>query len=147
MKCFFDLEETIITEFDNPLVINIEKVKLLQDKLELPENISIFSFAIWDDNDRDRFNHIIKPMIESSFNFIVEDIPTIDEIIAVIKTKWPTILCREDFFEFFDKERAFIEFMRLTHPDESSMLIDDRVSDITFTFNNTTIKTVNINNI
>lgn len=146
MKFFFDLEETLITEFDNPVIINREKVK----NLWVPPKVGIFSFAIWNETDRIQFTNFMKPMLEDVFEFVITEVPTMDEITKLIKTKWIAIQDRDDVFDFFDKERAFIEYCRLMYPNDNCILIDDRVDNITLRnglVTGTEIKTININDV
>jgi hypothetical protein len=137
---FFDLEETIISEFDNPRLINIKKV----NDMEYPLEVGVFSFAIWNERDRIQFSNYIQPMIEDAFGFKVITVPTMDEITSVVKQKWIAIEDRDDLFDFFDKERAFVEYCRIMFPGENCTLVDDRVPNMSIHENNTIIQTINI---
>ena len=146
MKFFFDLEETLITEFDNPVIMNKDKVK----QCWFPPEVGIFSFAMWNETDRIYFTNTIKPLLEDVFGFVITEAPTIDEITEVLKTKWIAIQDRGDIFDFFDKERAFIEYCRLMYPEQACTLIDDRVHNTCFRNGLVTgveIKTININDV
>lgn len=149
MILFFDLEETLITDFDNPQIINVQKVKDFLKTWDISK-VNIFSFAIWDKQDRDYFNSVIKPMLEDAFGFKVNEVPTMDEITEYLKKKWTAIQGRDDLFDFFDKERAFIDFSRIKFPYNDTMLVDDRVSNITVKnglVTGTKIITINVNDI
>jgi len=144
MKYFFDLEETLITDFDNPRIINRDKVKYLN----YPVEVGVFSFAIWNEMDRIRFNSQIKPMIEDTFNVIVTEAPTMDEMVEVLKEKWTAIDDRDDIFDFFGKERTFVEYCRLMYPGEPCTLVDDQVPNAVYREGLVTgpeITTININ--
>ena len=148
MKLFFDLEDTLITTFDNPRIINTSKI--IKFNSDLPVEVGIFSFAIWNETHRLHFNSYIKPMIEDAFNIIVIDVPTMDEMVTALKTKWVVIEDIYDLFDFFDKERAFIEYCQIMFPEQSCILVDDRVNNVLYTIGTdikTEIRTVNVNDL
>lgn len=130
---WLDLEMTIIDAFDKlPCIVNEEKIFNFLKTIE-HDRIGIFSFAIWSDEDRNRFNHLIKPFLEHHFNIVIDPtlIPTKPELFESIRKhtrKTGLIMDFNDFNDFWDKQLAFMDWIKIEHTGHN-ILIDDMVED------------------
>lgn len=143
MKTFWlDLEETVIKSWDEPFLINIQKIKDLIVQTEC-QNFGIFSFAIWDDNDKKfALTHFV-PMIEDTFGIKISEIPTKIELFKSIKMSKNKQFDFDDFNDFWNKENAFVDWIRATHTG-THILIDDMVEDCEMCFHGCNIKMIKI---
>ena len=134
---WFDLEATIIDSWDNPFIIN--EAKIFDVLKDFPhDEIGIFSFAIWDDKDREIFNSQIKPRIEETFGIKIAHVPTKQEMFQAIKKNHKCQFSFEDFFDFWGKENGFSDWIRATNTG-THILIDDMVEDCGMHFKNCNI--------
>lgn len=127
---WFDLEKTIVEEWEKPFIINEGKIREIIEKIDV-RSISIFSFAVYNEKDIATFNRIIKPNIEKTFNVTIENIPTYQDILNTIKNGYKgTHFDEEDFHAFWTKGRAFIDYIRFsTFNKGSHILFDDMVDN------------------
>lgn len=79
MNIFFDLEETLILSWTNHYLCNRNKIIKFLDFYDIKE-IHIFSFAIWNDDDKQYFNTEIKPFIEDSYKVCILSAPSVQEM-------------------------------------------------------------------
>ena len=131
---WFDLEQTLIESWDKPIIINQEKIVNFFKEFPCDE-IGIFSFAIWDDKDREVFEFQIKPRIEETFGIKISHVPTKQELFHAIKKNHKCQFSFEDFHDFWDKEKGFVDWIRATNSG-THILIDDMVEDCEMKFKN-----------
>ena len=141
---WFDLEATMIESWDKPFIINQEKIVNVLKEFPCDE-IGIFSFAIWDDKDRDTFNFKFKANIESTFGIKISHVPTKQELFQAIKKNHKCQFTFDDFFDFWGKENGFSDWVRATQTG-THILIDDMVEDCEMKFKNCHIIMKNILN-
>lgn len=116
---FLDLEDTVITPvlngWFNTHVINVEKVKAFIDEFK-PDQVHLFSFAIWNEFERNAFNLGTRPMLEKCLGVTLQGIPTVDtEIIPAACKVMGLSADTVDFQEmsnFWGKHEAFRLNMR-----------------------------------
>ena len=131
-KFFFDLEETLITNWHDPLLCNVQKVK----KFIADNNIKqagIFSWAVWNQADVDVFNKTLKTWLESVFGIdFTEVVPKETAVITVCIAKG--LRCNDstdviDTASIFGKHGIFTEWCLATQRDCVCVLLDDVVPD------------------
>ena len=126
---FLDLEETIITDFRSPVIMNLEVVKEHFQKVGVSQ-VHVFSAAIWDEREKKEFNQPnFKPWLERVFGLEIVSFPTMKEVMDEILWKTGTFWELTDFIAIWQKRRAFQDFCRLVHPDKNCFLIDDSVEN------------------
>ena len=131
---WFDLEATLIESWGEPFIINQEKIFNFLKEFPCDE-IGIFSFAIWDDKDRWFFSTHLKPHIEAIFGIGIARVPTKQELFQAIKKNHKCKFSFEDFHDFWDKEKGFVDWIRVTNSG-THILIDDMVEDCEMKFKN-----------
>lgn len=127
MKLFIDLEGTVINDWFDMVPVMVDTMR---EKIGGHE-VEIFSFAVFNDEDLQRFNIDIKPTIEEVFGCKVVKCHTVEEIKAVVQKGTGLYLSITDFIQLFGKERAFQEFC--LKEKVSGTLFDDMVRDMTIT--------------
>lgn len=154
-KFFFDLEETLITDWHNPVLTNVEKVRALVAVSAITE-VRIFSWAIWDQSDADKFNREMKDCIENAFGFkIIEIILKRDAIAIVAKRRGLWVDMNNPMDDIADiannigKDGIFTEFCFARERDCICVLVDDVVPNRTIEDHdlNVIVKLVNVNNL
>jgi hypothetical protein len=142
---FLDLEDTLIEPvpdgWPNARVIpaKIEYVRRVIAKYN-PDFVHIFSFAIWDAAQRDRFNMWVRDLLESRLAVKFSAVPTTEDMIAVIKRVLKlSVFDFDDMVSLMGKHDAFRANMRgmfsqfpRERPLVEVMLIDDIVQNETF---------------
>lgn len=126
---FFDLEGVLIESWLDPVIL-MNIMPLFANADCLVNVINIFSFAIYDDSDRERFNNEIRPRIEDAFGKKVGLVLTRDDIITAVNDKFPgRHIGKYELTDFYDKETAFQAYVRSLHNPGEYVLIDDCVED------------------
>ena len=143
---FLDLEKTVIDSWDSGKLLesNIAKitrhVRTLNSLTDTKLDLGIFSFAIWNDNDRIEFIEKMLPAIEEVIRIDVNQdlIPSIADLVQHIKKKQNlSVFDHNEFFNFFNKKSAFLawgeQFVKASaeQPPQFKMieLIDDMVDN------------------
>ena len=143
---WFDLEETLIDSMDNPLeLVNQEKVKFLLESYKDYE-IGIFSFAIWDDRDVTNFNNSSRIFIEKIHDITISKVVTKRQMFEEIKKSKSLNIDFMDFNDIWNKEQAFLDYIRATS-DSKNILVDDMVEDSNHFFKKCSINFINIKNV
>jgi hypothetical protein len=145
---FLDLEETIINSWHDQRLCNVSKIKKLL-KNNFVENISIFSFAIWNEKDRQEFISSLKDPIQRALDVNIGNIPTQEEILKdIVKftgCKWElqelSCVC------VWGKHRLFLDFCQFNFKNTTCVLVDDVVPNLTFINKdiNLTVDLINVN--
>lgn len=111
---WLDLEDTIIfpvTEGWNNTHIIPENLKKIQDFIMYfgPDYLHIFSFAVWNDWEKQRFNDSTRAMIEKALGLRFMTVPTVDEIISVCKKakNIQSEITFQELLDFWGKHEAF----------------------------------------
>ena len=126
---FLDLEETIITDFTNPVIMNLEVVKEHFKNIGV-NKVHIFSAAMWGEQEKAIFiRPDFKPWLERVFELEIVSFPTMKEVMDEILWKTGTFWELTEFIAIWQKRRAFQDFCRLVHPDKNCFLIDDSVEN------------------
>ena len=140
---FFDLEQTLIESWEEPFIINHEIVSEIISRPDFDNKVSIFSWAIWNEEDLVTAKRFIYPKLEAEFGIEIIDTVTKEQLFKIVKEKW-FWLDEDDFGDMFDKERAFIEFCRLTKLKGNQYLVDDMVLDMKLTQENLEIELIKV---
>lgn len=110
-KVFLDLEETIITCWDDPVLMNVQRLRDLLERLSVKE-VDIFSFAVWTDVDVMKFNTDMRMMIETALNVQVRKTWPVSEIKQVVCHKMGgAVFSTSEFCALWGKVRAFPDFI------------------------------------
>lgn len=151
---FLDLEDTVITPvldgWFNTHMINVPKVKNFIAEFK-PDAVHLFSFAVWNAAERERFNLGTRPMLENCLGIKLSGVPTVDdEIIPACCSVMGLSVTTVDFSEmsnFWGKHEAFRLNMRHmfknthTHDvDTEVVLLDDCVINENFEWPDLRIK-------
>ena len=146
---FLDLEDTIITPVVNSWgavdFINTERIKNFIETWQ-PDHVHIFSFAIWNLHELQKFNDLLRPHLEHNLGVRFEIVPTVDDNIlpACRKVKNIQVVDFSEMSAFWGKGGAFHLFVKHwfgPKPTEQVqvVLIDDMVDDETFVWPNRNI--------
>lgn len=126
---FLDLEETVIESWHNPLLCNISKVKKFLSEFDT-KDVRIFSFAVWNEDDRKEFDFSIKGLLERTFGVNIVWCPTLAEIAKEVgvftKCRWEP----HEITTVWGKHRAFIDFCTSQFSDVECVLLDDVVPNL-----------------
>jgi len=131
IKVFLDLEDTIINSWLNPTLINVGVIRAWIDSMVETDDaeISIFSFAIWDDKDKADFVGTgVKASIEKALNVKVVEWLSVEDMQRIIET-WSGFryVDRTDFMQLHGKHDAFIKVCLARDEKNTCVLIDDAV--------------------
>jgi hypothetical protein len=138
MNVWLDLEETIIDSWSSGILINVFKLKKWLDDHNV-QLISIWSFAIWNDEDKQEFvANGMKSEIECSLHRPIISAPSVlnmkDYVYEYEHVKYDDAC---DFMAINGKHWAFIKFCMGQRPGEHCVLIDDCVPSWTIKDNKT----------
>ena len=142
---FLDLEDTIITPAFEGWhlceLINVEKIKAFIAHHNI-EVVSLFSFAIHNQREKELFIKHNRVMIENALGIKIFEIPTMDDHII-------PACCREkgihqstldfgDVVAFWSKDISFILFLKdkfkTNKYEHEIFFLDDAISDMNFSF-------------
>ena len=145
---YFDLEETIIESWHDPLLCNVGKVRDFIAKNNI-EQIHIFSAAIWNDVDKHTFEKSLKIFLEGVFNIEILSWPSMEDVWK--ETQWKTVKFDNvmEMIAMIGKKRMFEDWCKwMHHKDSHCVLLDDSFEDeiIINRVHNTQIEVVNIIN-
>ena len=150
--CAIDLEETIIRSWDDPILINVQRIKEFLQKRSISE-INIFSYAIYDDKDKHVFANDVKPCIERALGVSVLSWPSVQDIIREEK-KFNNVIFDphyevSEYIQLRGKKDGFINYVQSKYDFDLAILIDDVIPDITVTHrtNGWSIELWNVNSI
>ena len=124
MRVFIDLEETIIESWDNPLLMNVSKLKDILSTLEV-SSVDVFSAAVWNDTDKSIFVSQMKEAIERVLDVVIVDTISMGDV--WFQTQWKSAkfesIC--EMTALIGKKRMFEDWCREKHFNEHCILIDD----------------------
>lgn len=145
---FLDLEGTVISIIDDPVLMNIDDVSRFLRKEEV-EHVGIFSFAIDNDEERTAFsNSWTHKALQQTLKVMIGRIITVEEVMKTVRQK--NKVSFEGLWELkqlWGKERGFIDFCKMTFKNCEVVLLDDLVDNVTVHVHdrNLTIRIVNVN--
>lgn len=126
---WLDLEETLINNWDEGQSIYLadKVVRWFKRRNHVIKTINIFSFAIYDDKDKNDFEIRLKDDIEDLFDWDISQYPSVEEIRATV-FKYENIQydSQHEFIQLNGKHWAFVKFC-LMQPAGTYYLIDDTV--------------------
>lgn len=76
-----------------------------------PHSINIFSFAIWNEEERQNFNLGCRPGLEKALGIKFDAVPTVEEMCRVLIPIFRRELSRTELLQFLGKQIAFRECM------------------------------------
>ena len=111
---FLDLEDTVILPvvdgWFNTHMINVQKIRAFIAEFK-PDFVHIFSFAIWDDFQKNAFNVGTRPMLEKSLGVTLSSVPTVDNEILPVATQMmgmgEGLVNFQEMSNFWGKQEAF----------------------------------------
>lgn len=127
-KIFIDLEGTLIDDWENINFLR-EKAEWIAHQLSESDEISIFSFAIWNHQDVERFDLFLRKPLETFFKRPIFTVLTVSEIRRTVCRFRKLSIDPVDFTSIFPKHLAFVEFIRATERCGEFLLFDDMVED------------------
>lgn len=140
---WLDLEDTIITPvvegWNRFEIINLEKIQEMI-RLIKPNQINIFSFAIWDEHQRRMFDTHCRPHLEAALDCQFNMVPTVDNHVIPAACQVlglsPSRVEFSDASSFWSKQESFRLFLRRTFANREShhVLLDDAVENEEFEF-------------
>ena len=131
---FIDLEQTIIESWDNPNLINVQRISTWL-KQERADELRIFSFAIWDDKDKRKFDNDIKPAIQLALDLPVVSWPSVQDMMRAdfnhTGIRFEEGHAVSEFIQLRGKEQGFFNYVCNQYDFDRAVLIDDVVPDLT----------------
>jgi FMN phosphatase YigB (HAD superfamily) len=140
---FFDLEDTLIDVWGDWTWVKEDKIRSIMDRPDFNKNIFIYSWAIWNDQDREYGEHFLYPLLKEKYGLNVVGTITRNRLLEILKEKF-FYLDDSDFNEMYDKERSFIDYCRLTKKQGNLYLVDDTVEDCIFKNKDFNIEFINV---
>ena len=149
-KLFLDLEETVVDSWQSQRLVNIGAVKSFLQNNSFDE-VDVFSFAVWNNDDVAVFNRDLKPVLNRALNVNLKDCPSVPDVMKA-DTKLTGVQWHNDVTEFIQvrgKFTAFLNWCKLNHPNDNCVLLDDMVPNVTVVDRDTgtVIQFVNVNKI
>ena len=126
---FLDLEGTIITNWNDPVLENFQTVKDHFKRIGVSQ-VGIFSFAIRSEKDKERFQlPDFKPWLERVYELEFMTFPSVDEMVEQLLWKSGDSWAPYEFVNTWGKAKAFRDYCNLNYSDYNCFLIDDVVAD------------------
>jgi hypothetical protein len=144
-KVFLDLEETVIVSWHDRYFTNVQKVRDWLKEHQITE-VGIFSFAIYNDADKEIFEKEIKVGLADAFGISITTWPSVLEMMKIdtkfTGDRWfdPRSVGQgvTDYINTRGKQQGFINFANAMYPDARNIaLLDDVVQDVTLTYRDT----------
>tara|TARA_B110000503_G_C6876916_1_gene301013 strand:+ start:80 stop:538 length:459 start_codon:yes stop_codon:yes gene_type:complete len=128
-QIFLDLEETIITSWSEGLLVNASRVREFLAENDA-KTFTIFSFAVWDDQDKADFERLHRRGLERALDCRVASCPSTEDFMradtALTGVHFDSLT---DFISIRGKVGAFtnwVRFQGLSH----AILVDDVVPNM-----------------
>lgn len=145
---FLDLEDTVIEPvlngwFRTELIpSNIEKIKTIMSDFK-PDFVHVFSFAVWNQTELERFNQGTREMVEQALGIKFSGVPSVDD--DIIPSACAVMgICNVDFDDmssFWGKHETFRlnvrNMFKYAKPEGLSievLLVDDAVMNEEFSW-------------
>lgn len=132
----FDLEETLVNNWDDFLVVNQHSVNNFLSTL--PKNClyGLFSWAVWNQTDLVRLVNEEQEYLENNFDFKFDEnlLFTTEDHVDMVKESDPSLdFTFKDFFNLYNKETAMLALMKLPFFNNTHLyLVDDTVENLEF---------------
>lgn len=128
---FLDLEGTVIDAWETGNIIAIPEFQKVKEYIKdfEPDEIHIFSYAIWNEKDEDDFENIHKVFIEENFDIEINKWYSIKHFISVSEKIYKCMMDAGDFHSFNKKQVFFPLFCNEEFKNCRCMLLDDTVED------------------
>lgn len=133
-KIFLDLEGTVIDTWDNMNLSHSNITKIRQDICSNEFELNIFSFAIYNDEDVDKFKFRLKDILEEQFNHYINIVPSVEKIMRDIQKERKCQLEFGDMFSIFKKDLAFQLYCKHNFKDCTCILFDDMVESASISY-------------
>ena len=146
---YFDLEETVITSWEEALLCNKHKVDSFIAQNDVKE-IHIFSAAIWNDRDKEVFEKQLKNWLENIFDVKILSWPSMTDVWK--ETNWKMVKFENvmELISTIGKKRMFEDWCKIKHHrDSHCVLLDDSFEEeiLINKVHNTVIEVVDINKV
>ena len=126
---FLDLEQTVITSWDEGLLLNATKVREFLAEQNVT-NFTVFSFAVWDDKDKVNFERLHRRGLERALDCKVAACPSVEDFMqADTELTGVHFDSLTDFISIRGKVGAFTNWVRFKGLG-NSVLVDDVVPNI-----------------
>lgn len=127
MNVFLDLEETVINNWDEALLVNTTRVREWLESRKV-RRVHLFSFAVWNQKDQERFHKEIKPFLTKALGVSFLDCPTVEDFLLadlkVTAVHWDSL---HEFIATRGKVDAFRSWCKLHFDGKHNVLLDDVV--------------------
>lgn len=135
---YLDLEGTVLTSFDDALLMNVCRVQdFLDANPDLDRtDVRVFSFAIYNDKDKDQFVRTMKPMLERALGVTITSCPSLyDMALASQRLTGHRWIDQDtgdvdihDYISIVGKVHAFEDYVNYHHAEGGRVvLVDDIV--------------------
>ena len=142
---FLDLEETVITSWDEGLLVNASKVREFLKEQNVT-NFTVFSFAVWNDKDKADFDRLHRRPLERGLDCMVKSCPSTEDFMqADTNLTGVHFDSLTDFISIRGKVGAFTNWVRFQGL-ANALLVDDVVPNVDIVDRTTgdTIRFVNV---
>ena len=131
---FVDLEQTLIESWHDHRICN--RVKVSNFIKAHGNAVELFSFAVWDEKDREKFETDLKYWLEEEHNLVFTKIHCLEDIAKVIRefrgVQYETL---NDVITLHGKDRSLEDFcLAQNKTDWKFVLLDDVVQNKTIIF-------------
>ena len=137
---FVDLEETLIESWDDHRICKRQKVR---DFIKAHgHEVELFSFAVWNEKDRDIFSASLQDWIQVEHEIIFKKIHTLQDVARTVRdyrsVHYETL---NDVITLHGKDRAFEDFcLAQNKRDWKFVLLDDVVQNKTIKYHDKNIE-------
>lgn len=129
---FLDLENTVIDTWEGQNIVSNKNQIREWIKSHNFDEVVVFSFAIWNDDDKAEFKGNIKPRLESIFDIkFNEEVFSIEDIKRFTQNQMKCLVDRDDIFAF-GKQQGFINTVMQRFQGNFCVLLDDMVRNTKF---------------
>ena len=129
LQVFLDLEETVINNWNEGLLCNATRVREFLAAQEA-KSFTVFSFAVWDQQDQDDFDRLHRRGLERALDCKVAACPSVDDFMRVdTELTGVHFDSLTDFISIRGKVGAFTNWCRF-HGLTRAVLVDDVVPNV-----------------
>jgi FMN phosphatase YigB (HAD superfamily) len=130
----FDLELTLFDEWGSFVPMNERSVSLYVSNLPNDCMFGLYSWAVYDEKDKQQFVEDEQEWVENMFGFKFNDefLFTLDDVMKMVQSTVKSVnFDRKGFFEFFSKETSMMQLLKLKQfKDMHLVLVDDTVQNM-----------------
>lgn len=131
MIVFLDLEETLIDNWENGWLLPAKIAVIREMFTGVSPSIGLMSWAVWDDEDKAKFNSSFRPELEEALGMKFSDelVWSMHDWARSLLQYSGKHISREDLFDCFSKHEVLFMLSRC-HPalkGEQVVLVDDAV--------------------